>query len=106
MPCWPNGDTCSSGKSNEDWIDVVAFYLNGSDLIERHPATWDVDGDTDVDGRDVIESVILEQVTQFRVERVATAETHYPLLDLTIAMQASDGTIHSLNTRVRVGRDI
>ena len=99
-------DDDEDGSVDEDWLDAIAFYLNGNALIERQPATWDVDGDTDVDGRDVVESVILDNVTRFRVERLEIAEAHYPLVDLMVSVQLDDGTEQSLTTRVRVGSSL
>ena len=100
-------DDDEDGNSFDDPYDPVVYYLNGSQLIERMPAPWDTDGisvpDGPVDGRDFEESVIAENVTRLRFERLADG-TALELVD--IALELTDpgtGETVSLQTRVRIG---
>jgi prepilin-type N-terminal cleavage/methylation domain-containing protein len=65
-------DDDEDGNSNEDFIDTIAYYLSGSQLIERLPAFKDENADSIVDGRDYNESAIADGVRWFKVERLAT----------------------------------
>jgi len=96
-------DDDEDGSVDEDWIDPVVYFLDGDRLIERSPLPWDVNGDTAIDGNDYVERNILSGVSRFRVERVALPELAYPLVDLTLEAEASNGRIFSLQTRVRIG---
>ncbi len=98
-----NADNDEDGQTGEDWLDPVVYFLSGGDLIERLPVPWDADGDTDVDGRDFIETPVLTGVTRFRVERVAMVEVAYPLVDVTLWVDKGNGEVRSLHTRMRVG---
>ncbi|MCH9694096.1 MAG: prepilin-type N-terminal cleavage/methylation domain-containing protein [Gammaproteobacteria bacterium] len=98
-----NSDDDEDGSNDEDWIDVVAFYLQGNTLIERHAVPWDETANGSVDGRDYIESVIAENVTRFRVERVASGLTGPQLVELTLESTGPDGSLVSMTRRVRVG---
>ena len=99
-------DDDEDGGTFEDPYDPVVFYLNGDALIERMPVPWNEDGistpDGPVDGRDFIESMIADNVTRFRVERLALAgETQ--LVDVILELTAADGQTVSLSRRVRIG---
>lgn len=96
------GDDDEDGSREEDWIDAVVFYLNGDELVERLPASTDINGDTEVTGADFTERTILESVTRFRIERVPITDARSPLVDITLEVTV-DGQLFSLNTRVRVG---
>ena len=82
---------------DEDWLDVVAFYLNGSTLIERRPDL------NPVNGTAFSEHVIAENVTRFRVERIPDTGRRALLVDLTLEISGPGTEPLSLNTRVRVG---
>ena len=89
--------------NNEDWIDPVVFYLDGSVLKERMPSPWDVNIDFKVDGRDTIVSTLAENVTRFRVERIETPSGS-PLVDLLLELSHPvSGEFISLRTQVRPG---
>lgn len=96
-------DDDEDGSSDEDWLDVVVFYLNGDELIERIPMPLDYSGDATISGRDYVEMTIAENVTYFRVERVPRGNGRSVLADITLELSASRGEIVSLNTRIRVG---
>ena len=98
-----DGDDDEDGEKDEDWFDPVVFYLNGSTLIERLPASTDTNGDLVVSGADYTESVIAENVTLFRVERIPQTDGRSVLVDLTLELTGDNGVVVSLNTRVRVG---
>lgn len=97
-------DDDEDGSTDDDWLDPVVFYLSGSQLIERHPVPWDEDASSGIDGRDFVESVIVDNVSRFRVERLPAAANAPVLVDiqLDITSPASGQTI-ALQTRVRVG---
>jgi prepilin-type N-terminal cleavage/methylation domain-containing protein len=96
-------DDDEDGSTDEDWLDAVVYFLQGDSLVERHPVPWDENVDGNIDGRDVIESVIAENVVLFRVERIElTAQQQ--MLDLRLDLRSADpGETVSLQTRVRVG---
>jgi len=96
-------DDDEDGKSDEDWLDPVVFFLAGNTLMERTSVPWDTDGNTVVDGRDYVENPIASNVTRFRVEQVANSGYSTPLVDLTLELTGASGEKISLNTRVRVG---
>jgi len=100
-------DDDEDGNTFDDPYDPVVFYLNGSQLIERMPAPWDTDGisvpDGPVDGRDYIESVIAENVTRFRVERLANGSM-VEIIELTLELTSPNtGETVSLQSQVRIG---
>jgi len=90
-------DDDEDGVRDEDWFDPVAFYLNGSTLIERRPNL------NPVDGTDFTEYVIAENVTRFRVERIPDAGKRAVLVDIALEISNPSGDPLSLSTRVRVG---
>jgi hypothetical protein len=96
-------DDDEDGSSDEDWLDVIVFFLQSDSLIERHPVPWDEDESGTVTGRDYIESAIADGVSRFRVERSAGIDGP-ELVDLTLEMTvATSGETVTLHTRVRVG---
>ena len=102
------GDDDEDGASFEDAYDPVVFFLNAGSLIERMPVPWDTDGisvpDGPVDGRDFIESVIAENVTLFRVERLQAINGNALLLDITLALTSpGSGETVQLQSQVRLG---
>lgn len=92
------------GATDEDWLDPVVFYLRGTELVKRQPVPWDEDGNGVRNGRDYVESVIAENITRFRVERLA-AVTGAPEM-IEVNLQLTDpvsGESVSLQSRMRVG---
>ncbi len=100
-----NADDDEDGQSNEDWLDVVVFYLDGDSLIERHPVPWDESGNGQVTGRDFVTSTIAESVSLFRIERPAPSLAGGQLVDLTLELTGPGGATASLSARVRAGGD-
>ncbi len=101
-----NDDDDEDGGSFDDPYDPVVYYLDGDSLIERMPVPWNEDGisapDGPVDGRDFVESVIAENVTLFRVERIA-GSTSPQLVSLRLELTGPSGEVVSMDARVRVG---
>ena len=100
-------DDDEDGNTFDDPYDPVVYYLSGNSLIERIPARWDTDGisvpDGPVDGRDFEESVIAENVTRLRFERLDNG-TALELVDIQLELTDPDsGESVSLQTRVRIG---
>ena len=97
-------DDDEDGTSNEDWLDPVVYYLNGSQLIERLPAFSDINGDSVVTGADFTESVIADNVTLFRVERIPLGGDRTLRVDLKLVLENPDsGKTIELQAQVRVG---
>ncbi len=98
-------DDDEDGQSNEDWQDSLVFYLQGSSLIERRAVPWDTDSDSDVDGRDFVESVIMENVAHLRFERLLTTANQIPHVSIELSVLDNFGQISQLATTVRVGSE-
>jgi prepilin-type N-terminal cleavage/methylation domain-containing protein len=100
-------DDDEDGKTFDDPYDPVVFYLDGSTLMERMPVPWNEDGistpDGPVDGRDFVASIIAENVTRFRVERVATAGGSAQLVAIELELTGPSGAVVSVEGRVRIG---
>ena len=97
-------DDDEDGQQDEDWYNAVVFYLETGVLKLRTPVPWDETGVGGVTGWDFIISDIAENVTRFRVERVAGVPGTEQLVDLTLELTSSvSGEMVSLHTRVRVG---
>ena len=100
-------DDDEDGSGFDDPYDPVVYSLNGSSLIERMPVPWNEDGisapDGPVDGRDYVESVIAENVTRFRVERLATASDAETMVNLQLDLTGPSGATITLEADVRVG---
>ncbi|MCB1753922.1 MAG: prepilin-type N-terminal cleavage/methylation domain-containing protein [Gammaproteobacteria bacterium] len=90
-------DDDEDGLSDEDWLDPVVFYLNGTDLIERTPAI------NPVDGNDFIENVIADHVSAFTVTRHGVGYQLNPLLTIDLTLTADDGESISLSATVAQG---
>lgn len=82
---------------DEDWLDAVVFFLNGSTLYERRPNL------NPADGNDYAEYPIADNVTHFRVERIPDTGKRAVLVDITLELTLPDSEPVNLNTRVRVG---
>lgn len=89
-----NDDDDEDGLTGEDWFDPVVFFLSGTTLIERLP---DINP---ASGADYSEYAIAENVTLFRVERIAGPSA--TLVDVTLEITLPNSEPTSLNTRVRV----
>lgn len=98
-------DDDEDGQVDEDWLDPVVFYLQGSTLVERRAVPWDENGDGSLTGRDFVESSIADNVTLLRFERISHV-TSVQLIDISLTLTAPSGETVSLNTRMRVGGDL
>ena len=96
-------DDDEDGAIDEDWWDTVTFYLQSGSVIERIPVPWDESGGGGITGLDYVESTLVENVTDFRVERLPQVAGHALLLDITLELTNAGGEVLALNTRVRVG---
>ena len=96
-------DDDEDGAKDEDWLDVVVFSLAGSELRERTAVPWDTNADAAINGADYIESVIAENITRFRVERLDNGSV-VDIIELTLELTSPlTGESVSLQTQVRVG---
>lgn len=89
-------DDDEDGTSDEDWYDVVVYFLSGTDLIERTP---DLDPN---DGTDFTERVIAENVSLFRVERRDRGSNRADLVEISIEVSQANASV-ALTQRTRVG---
>ncbi len=97
-------DDDEDGQQNEDWYNVVVFYLDNGVLVERMPVPWDESGVGGITGRDFITSNLAENVTHFRVERVPAATGATQLVDIYLELtNPQTGERYSLQSQVRVG---
>lgn len=100
-------DDDEDGGTFEDPYDPVVFYLDGSTLMERMPVPWNEDGistpDGPVDGRDFVASAIADNVTRFRVERLAAVSGTPQLVSIQLELTGATGAVVNLDTRVRIG---
>ncbi len=85
----------SDGSSNEDWPDVLVFFLSGSDLIERRPDRHASSG------TNYTESVIAENVSRFRIERIEAGIGRYTRVRIVLELRVAD-TLVEFETEVRV----
>jgi prepilin-type N-terminal cleavage/methylation domain-containing protein len=88
-------DDDEDGLMNEDWLDPVVYFLNGTDLVERQPNL------NPVDGTDYTERTVAEHVTSFVVERVPAARA--VLVTITLGLTGPSGESLTLSTKVCVG---
>ena len=95
-------DDDEDGLVDEDWLDLVVFYLQGTTLWERRAAPWDVNADTVINGRDYVESAIADNVTLLRYERVPL-NGGQQLVDITLGLTNANGETINLNTQVHLG---
>ena len=98
-----NSDDDEDGSADEDWYDPVVFYLSGSTLRERTPVPWDETGISGITGRDFLTSDLADQVTRLRFERIPTADSAAPMIDITLELTGAGGQSVSLTRRVRLG---
>jgi type II secretory pathway pseudopilin PulG len=96
-------DDDEDGSDDEDWFDPLVFRLQGTDLIERRPVPYDANGDSVIDGLDFVESVIAENVTLFRVERIPAPPGGSVTVDLTLELTDANANRITLHSVARVG---
>ena len=92
-------DDDEDGVKNEDWLDPVVYYLNGTDLVERVPAI------DPIDGTDYLESVISNRVSSFQVTRLPVASAS-PLVQVILELSASSGETYSLSATLVQGSQL
>ena len=92
----------ADGSTDEDWFDPVVYQLSGTDLTERMPVPWDVDGNSVLDGNDYVTNTVLEGVTLFEARREAVG-VGQTILHLKLSAKDGTNNIHTLETSVRIG---
>lgn len=102
-----NDDDDEDGGSFDDAYDPVVFHLDGDILMERMPVPWNEDGistpDGPVDGRDFITSAVAENVSRFRIERIAATTGLPQSVHIVLELTGPSGQVVSVETRVRIG---
>ncbi len=100
-------DDDEDGGEFDDPYDPVVFHLDDDRLIERMPVPWNEDGnsspDGPVDGRDFVTSVIAENVSRFRVERLEGTSGGRETVRLTLELTGTEGNVVRLDADVRLG---
>ena len=97
-------DDDEDGQQDEDWYNLIVFYLDNGVLKERMSVPWDETAQGGITGRDYVTSDLAENVTHFRVERIATAAGGIQLVDILLELSNPvTGERYSLQTQVRVG---
>lgn len=90
-------DDDEDGSQSEDWYDPVVFYLSGTTLLQRIP---DINPTS---GSDYTEYPIADNVSRFRVERIAEGAGRAVLVELSLILTDTDGESAELSTRIRIG---
>jgi type II secretory pathway pseudopilin PulG len=96
-------DDDEDGSKDEDWFDPLVFFMQGTDLIERRPVPFDTNFDFTVDGLDFVESVIAENVSRFRVERVPAPPGGAVTVDLILELTDQNANQVELHSVARLG---
>ena len=96
-------DDDEDGVNNEDSLEPVVYFLQGSNLIERRPMPYDVNDDKTIDGLDYLESVVAEGVTRFRIERIPAPPGGRVTVDVTLELAAQGTDPVRLHSIVRIG---
>ena len=90
-------DEDANGGKNEDWIDAVVYYLNGTEIIERFPVVGAASGAI------FQESVLVSNVTEFKVERFPQINDSYVTLKITLTLETANTDPVTIETTVRAG---
>lgn len=93
-------DDDEDSVENEDWLDPVVFYLNGTTLMQRIPKL------NAADGTEYSSYVLAQNVTQLRVERIPAADGHSVLVDIRLTLSPPNAEPITLNAQVRVGGNL
>ena len=92
-----DGDNDEDGSLNEDWLDTVVFFLDGTTLMERIPSI------DPADGTDYGEYALTEDVSQLRIERLVGGDGVTVLVDITLTLSPAGVEPVTVNARIRVG---
>ena len=91
-------DDDEDGSAEEDWLDTVVYFLNGTTLMERLPDVGAANGTA------FSESPIAENVNLFEVERLVPAPGDRALLvKIKLELATPEGDSILLESRARVG---
>ena len=93
-------DDDEDGEKNEDWLDPVVFYLNGTDLIERMPTS------NPADGSDFTETIIASQVSLFQVSRLPLEGGRVTRIAIELTITTDNEAPFSLNATIAVGSSL
>jgi len=85
------------GSSDEDWLDPVVYYLNGTTLMERMP---NINAGS---GSDYSEYPIADNVSQLLVKRSIGGNGRTVLVEITLTLSPPGLEPVTLNTRIGVG---
>ena len=95
-----NSDNDEDNSTDEDWLDSVVFFLNGTTLMQRIPNL------NPIDGTDYGEYPIAENVTQFQVSRIIGGDGITTLVDISLTLSPPGAEPVTLATRIRVGKGL
>ena len=88
-------DDDEDGSVGEDWVDTIAYFLSGTDLIERLPNI------NPLDGEDYTERSIANDVTSFTAERIQGPR--YTSVKLRLTLTNVNNQTVSVARTIRVG---
>jgi prepilin-type N-terminal cleavage/methylation domain-containing protein len=90
-------DDDEDGQKDEDWLDAVVYFLNGTTLMQRVPNL------NPTDGTDFQENPIAENVTAFQVIRIPQGNGRRVLIEITLAISSNNAEPVNFNTRIGIG---
>jgi len=91
------GTAPAAPKTGADWIDVVAYYRVGTQLLERLPNV------APFNGNDYSVRTIADNVSAFSVTRVATGNRRNREIIVQLTLTGPGGETGSWSRRLRVG---
>jgi len=91
------GNDDEDNLQDEDWLDPVVYYLNGTTLMERMPAI------NPVSGADFSAYPIADNVSQFLVQRSLGGNGRTVLVSITLTLSPPDNEPVTLETTIAVG---
>ncbi len=89
------GDDDEDGSLDEDWLDAVVYFVNGTTLMQRLPNI------NPSSGSDYQEYPIADKISSFQVKRIPAATA--TLVKISLSINADDGETIQLSTQVRLG---
>ncbi len=89
-------DDDEDGQKDEDWLDAVVYFLNGTTLMQRTPNL------NPTNGTDFQENPIAENVTEFKVIRIPQGDGRRVLVDIALEISSNNAEPVNFNTRIGI----
>lgn len=106
-----DGDTDEGGNPNnddeddridEDKPEILHLRWKNGFFIQREWLPFDLNGDSNVDDQDKLDTIISDRITTFTVTTPAQTG-RYALFDVTLVLTDATGNSTSLSTSIRIG---